>query len=182
MHLYQVGMAVALLSITAFFIAMMVAFGARISHSQPVPVRIPGVLWVSTSVLLASGISLELARYSLRRARVLAYRQRMWVTSALGALFLALQVDSWFELSRQGVLIQRNPQGSMFYVFTGIHGAHVVVGLILLLWLLHRARSLQPDNEQGLRRHRISLTVAAWYWHFMDILWLVLFALLHLWT
>ena len=181
-HRYQIGMAVALLSITTFFIALMIAFGARIAHSPGAPVRMPEVLWVSTAVLLASGVTLELARYSLRRARVSIYRLRMRSTTALGAVFLVLQLYSWFELAGHGVLMQRNPQGSMFYVFTGVHGAHVVGGLGLLVWLLYRARGLRELDEQGLRRHRISLTVAAWYWHLMSVLWLALFAFLNVWT
>ena len=106
----------------------------------------------------------------------------MQLTTALGLLFLALQVYSWFDLAQHGVFMERNPQGSMFYVFTGLHGAHVVAGIGIFCWLLHRSRVLGDSDERALRRQRVSAGAAAWYWHFMGVLWVALFALLHLWA
>lgn len=179
----QLGVAVGLLSITAFFTALILVYALIFSAQTRVQrVIIPWSLWLSTGLLLASSITLEAARYSLRRAKLPHYQTRVLVTTVLGGGFLASQVYSWWNLAEQGVYMRSNPHGSVFYVFTGAHGLHLFSGLLCMLYLLHRSRLLTDDAEQDLRRHRKTAAAVALYWHFMDLLWIVLFTLLYVWS
>lgn len=181
--LNQLGVAVGLLSITAFFTALILVYALLFSaQTRTERVSIPWSLWLSTGLLLASSMTLEMARYSLRRAKLVEYQGRVLATTLLGAGFLASQIYSWWNLAEQGVYMRSNPHGSVFYVFTGAHGLHLFSGLLCVLYLLHRSRLLTEDAEQDLRRHRKTAGAVALYWHFMDVLWIVLFTLLCVWN
>jgi cytochrome c oxidase subunit III len=179
----QAGILVGLVSITAFFVALSVAFYFSV-HSQIIVPRIevPRQLWLSTGILLGSSVSLEAARYSLRRARLESYRNRLGLSLLLGCTFLFSQLLAWVDLKQQGVYMKGNPHGSVFFVFTGLHGVHLLGGIVWL-WYLHRkAAELKDDEEQPFRRHRSIARAAATYWHYMGALWVVLFTMLLIWT
>jgi cytochrome c oxidase subunit 3 len=97
------------------------------------------------------------------------------ITVLLGFAFLAGQFAVWNVLRRQGVYLHSNPSSSFFYMFTGMHAIHLAGGLAVLLytacgnWLRHSRFESQ----------RIAVDVTGWYWHFMGLLWLAIFALLH---
>jgi cytochrome c oxidase subunit 3 len=180
---YQIGTAVALLSLTFFFGAMILAFGLRIERDRTWErFDMPGILWLSTAMLLISSWTLEASRRALRRAWVSIYRGRIAATLALGCLFLMVQLVSASELISQGVVAAANPHGSAFYLFMGVHGAHLTGGMIWLAYLYTRAVRLFRATETDLRQHRRVTAAAAMYWHFMGALWLVLFFFLHRWT
>ena len=180
---YQIGVGVALVSLSAFFIGLILAYSLRI-QVQPVwrQFHVPDYLWFSTAVLAASSGVLEGAKYSLRRAAV--SRSRWWSPSclALGITFLGLQTTSATDLLHQGVAAEGNPHGSAFYVFMTIHAVHLLGGLGWLGYLYARSRTLDNTTENHLRKHRVFLSVAATYWHFMGAVWAVLFFFLILWT
>lgn len=179
----QVGVAIGLVSISAFFTALIVVYAMILgAQTRSARVTIPQSLWLSTGLLLASSATLEAARYSLRRAHLHDYRARMIATTALGVGFLSSQVYSWWNLAEQGVYMRSNPHGSVFYVFTGAHGLHLFSGVLCLFYLVYRSGVLEEDAEQDLRHHRRTAAAVALYWHFMDLLWIVLFTLLCLWT
>ena len=178
----RIAIAVALVSITSFFVALVVAYGVILHGLPRPPIVVPPALWISTGLLAFSSAAFELARYSLRRARLRTYRTQLDAAVIAGILFLASQFAAWWDLWEQGVYVRANPQGSIFYSFTGFHALHVIGGLAGLIWLHRRARRLQADQEHPLRRHRLNAGTAAVYWHFMGILWLALFALLIAWS
>jgi cytochrome c oxidase subunit 3 len=139
-------------------------------------------LWVSTSILVCSSVALEMARYTLRRGKVAQFRMLLQGTLALGLGFLVVQATALYELATQGVGLGQNLHGSAFYIFMGLHGLHLLVGIVWLAYLLYRSNRLRDDVENDLRRHRYALGAAALYWHFMGGLWVVLFALLMVWS
>jgi cytochrome c oxidase subunit 3 len=180
---YQIATAVGLVSVTFFFGALILAFGIRIEQqSSWERFSLPGILWLSTCVLLASSWTLEGARRALRRAHVAIYRGRIAATIALAVLFLLIQAVSASDLLRQGVAANANPHGSAFYLFMAVHGAHLLGGIGWLSYLFRRSRPLFRGSETQLRHHRKLTTAAAMYWHFMGVLWLVLFFFLNRWT
>ena len=182
-NVYQVGTIVALVSITSFFAALILVY--LLSFQQMPVVRhvhVPLTLWASTVVLLASSATLEGARCSLRRGRVEEYRTRARITMLLGWLFLALQTISLVQLLDAGVYMGSNPRGSVYYVFTAIHAVHLLGGLVWLYYLLRRLKSVRPDVEQDLRRQRSVNGAGVLYWHFIGLLWIILFALLLIWS
>ena len=182
-NLYQLGMAVGLLSISAFFIALILAYSFRIEASGSwQKFHVPDFLWLSTAVLAISSCLLESARYVLRRGRTGAYRRRLIGAIALGVIFLALQFRAGVNLFQQGVTTEANPHGSAFYIFMGIHAVHLIVGICWLEYLYIRSRRLFGATENDLRKHRAVAAVAATYWHFMGLLWAVLFFFLLRWS
>ncbi len=156
-------------SISAFFAALMIAYVWR-AGTGPYwqPVAFPPVLWLSTAIIVLSSVTFETARRVFRRGRPRLALRFLLATAALGLAFLAAQLDAWRELVKQGAYLMDNPHGAFFYIFTGLHAVHLLGGLIALFVLILR--------RQKLRREVID--VAAYYWHFLGVLWVVLFAVL----
>jgi len=170
-----VGIAAIGMSFAAFTSALIVRQGASSDWRH---LALPSVLFFSTLVLLLSSATLEVAR-----RRVAAYmssgaaqvsRPRLWLylTLGLGLLFVAGQYMAWRQLRSQGLYLATNPNSSFFYVLTAMHALHVLGGLAGLLRVIGKLR------RSTLRRS--TLNAMAYYWHFMGILWVYLFALLWL--
>lgn len=172
---YYTGIAVGIVSIMMFFMALASAFLVLRGRSAAwVPVRLPGVLWFNTAVLLASSFTMERARRELAQAFFVRFRKLWLTTTILGILFLAGQLVAWRQLVAQGIYVASNPASSFFYIFTGAHGVHLLGGVAALLFVLVR----------NFEKSRISVSVAAeitsYYWHFLDGLWVFLLGLLYL--
>jgi cytochrome c oxidase subunit III len=182
-NLYQVGIAVLLVSLSAFFSGLILAYSSRMEASGSWQrFHVPSFLWFSTVLLAISSWLLEAARYALRRARISPYRGRLIATLTFGLMFLALQITAGVNLHRQGVTTAANPHGSAFYVFMGIHGIHLIIGLCWLGYLFLLSRKLFVASENELRKYRAVASVAATYWHFMGIVWGLLFFFLLRWS
>jgi cytochrome c oxidase subunit 3 len=136
-------------------------------------VPMPPVLWGDTVVLLASSISIEFARRSVRKNRLAAMNQWLVVSGILGFAFLVGQVIAWRQLVDAGVYLQSTLHSSFLFVLTSVHGIHLLGGIVALLVVLGKARIgylTAADHEP--------LALCATYWHFMDVLWVYLFLLL----
>ncbi|MBC7928602.1 MAG: cytochrome c oxidase subunit 3 [Bryobacteraceae bacterium] len=183
LSLPQLGITIVLVSLTFFFAALLLAFGLRV-QTEAIWQRfqIPSLLWLGTAILILSSIALEAARYALRRALLVVYRGRVRITFALGILFLGMQCVSAADLIRQGVAVASNPRGSAFYIFMGIHGVHLLAGVFWLSWLWKSSDLLFRGGEQAIRGHRRHLDAATLFWHFMGILWIVMFWFLRQWA
>jgi cytochrome c oxidase subunit 3 len=96
------------------------------------------------------------------------------ITVGLGLAFLAGQIVVWSNFRSQGMFLRANPSSSFFYLLTGLHALHLAGGLTVLFYALF-ARRLRARFES----QRVTVEVAAWYWHFMGVLWMGIFALLH---
>jgi cytochrome c oxidase subunit 3 len=159
----------------AFTSALIVRQGASLDWRH---IALPSMLYVNTVLLLASSVTLEVARRQIARfmggLRSEAKHPARWLylTLALGLLFVAGQYVAWKQLIAQGLYIWTNPNSGFFYVLTAAHGLHVLGGLG---GLVHVIRKL---NRGVLRRS--TFVAASRYWHFMDVLWIYL--LLLLWT
>lgn len=172
---YYTGVAVGIVSILMFFMALASAFLLRRGTSGDwIPVHLPVVLWFNTVAIIASSFTLERARRALSRLDLSGFRNLWTATTGLGVLFLLGQLAAWRQLVAQGVFMASNPASSFFYIFTAAHGVHLLGGVGALLYVLIR----KFDNTT------IALPAAAeiasYYWHFMDGLWIFLLALLYL--
>ena len=172
---YYTGIALGIVSILMFFMALASAFLVRRGTSGDwIPVHLPAVLWLNTFALIVSSFTLERARRSLSRLNLSGFRKLWTVTTGLGALFLIGQLVAWRQLVAQGVFMASNPASSFFYIFTAAHGLHLLGGVGALLFVFFRK----------FEKTKISLPTAAeitsYYWHFMDGLWVFLLALLYL--
>ena len=182
-NLAQMGMIGWIASLVMFFTALILAFAITLYGVEiDQPITIPAALWISTVLLLGSGMTMIVGRYQLRRARVESYRMLLYATTALGLAFVVSQIVGAWNLFQQGIYTQANPRGSAFYAFTGIHGLHLIGGIGALIYLLRGIRGLTADEEQPLRKARLRAQISAWYWNFVVVSWLVLFACLFSWA
>ncbi len=172
---YYTGIAVAIVSILMFFMALVSAFVVRRGSSVDwISFHFPPIVWVNTVILLTSSITLEHARRRLVAADSQAFRKWWSITTFLGVLFLVGQLVAWRQLVRQGVYLASNPASSFFYIFTGAHALHVLGGVAALLFVALRnfdRTSVSPMT---------AVRVTSYYWHFLDALWIFLAALLYL--
>ena len=151
------------------------------------PVRLPGLLFINTRVLLLSSGSMELARRQVIRQLPLARTEPgpndsltldkgipwLTLTVLLGFSFLIGQWTVWRELAARGVYVSTNPGSSFFYLLTGTHGVHLLGGIVALL-VAGAATFLRRPVES----RAVVLDIAGRYWHFMAVLWVYILCLL----
>ena len=178
---YRIGAWVAIGSIVMLFVALSSAYIVRsASGNDWHPIAMPKVLWLSTAIILASSVTMEISRRALKRQEDRNYGSWLTATVVLGSGFLASQLIAWRQLMRQGVYIASNPHSSFFYLFTAAHGLHLLGGILALSYLLVRTRQKRGTIEGELQRVGAA-EAATIYWHFMDGLWVCLFLLLFFW-
>ena len=153
--------------------------GATASPANIVePFSTVGPFWlptINTALLLSSGVTLTIAHHALRagqRAKTVGF---MWVTVLLGLIFLLVQGYEYSHLYNDlNMKLTSGVYGSTFYLLTGFHGLHVFIGVLMLLFVTLRLQSghFTPERHFGFEG-------AAWYWHFVDVVWLGLYVLVY---
>jgi cytochrome c oxidase subunit 3/cytochrome o ubiquinol oxidase subunit 3 len=132
---------------------------------------------VSSFVLLMSSLTMVLAHNAQSREDHNGTRTWLFATAALGSVFLGGQVFEFTEfIVGHDMTLGTNPAASAFYVLTGFHGTHVAIGVIMLLslWGISRRRGGLSD------KHGLNLELVGLYWHFVDIIWIVIFTVVYL--
>jgi cytochrome c oxidase subunit 3 len=175
------GMRVMLVSVTTLFVALSIAYFAR-SRSPRFwqPVHIPQLLWLSTLLILASSWTLEAARRNFMKGEINLYANWLAATVFLGFSFLASQALSLRSMIEQGVYLRGNPNSAMFFMITGLHAAHLFVGIVMLVVPLVMAKRKPESMLQRFPVMSARNAVAALYWHCLGGLWVALFVLLQL--
>ena len=130
---------------------------------------------VSTFVLLTSSLAMVLALAACQRANRRGTTIWLGVTALFGLIFLGFQAFEFTEFYHNGLSLQQNLFGSTFFVLTGFHGAHVSIGVLWLLSLLviNLREGIPPERA-------LNVEIAGLYWHFVDIVWIVIFTLVYL--
>ncbi|MFZ3215736.1 MAG: cytochrome c oxidase subunit 3 [Candidatus Acidiferrales bacterium] len=182
----ETGMWVAVSTIGMFFAAFTSALFVRQDSSTDWQhFQLPHVLYLNTLILIGSSVTLEISRHRVaaipeaaRRAsasaKVLLGNGLYWlyVTAALGLIFVLGQILAWRSLVAQGLFLATNPSSSFFYLFTGLHAVHLLGGMGGLFYVLRKLiRNGGVAETSGLSAFSI-------YWHFMDLLWVYLLLLL----
>ncbi len=150
------------------------------------PLSVPPILWLNTALLLLSTITIETARRQLFHeidimeewlglGRPAVRRAAPWLiaTIVLGVAFLAGQWIAWQQLAQQGVFFSSNPNSHFFYLVTGTHGIHLLIGIGALLFAL-----IAMFRLKKVELRQIAVDCTAWYWHAMTVFWAFLFILL----
>ncbi|MBI1802675.1 MAG: heme-copper oxidase subunit III [Chloroflexi bacterium] len=135
----------------------------------------PTIVAINTLVLLMSSLTMVLALSAVERGDRKQFFQFILATDALGALFLSVQVYEYKKLIEEGLNLGVNMFGASFFTLTGFHGAHVAVGVMLLLSTALRGARYGFTKEFPLGVEMIGL-----YWHFVDLVWVVIFTLVYL--
>ena len=139
-------------------------------HFSGMPHLPMGLTIVSTPVLLLSSLALVAAQRAVGQGRMESVKRGAIVALLLGLAFLALQGIEWSRLIEQQLIPSSSVASGMFYLLSGVHGVHVVVGLVLLAIL-----SLRINAGRVGRLHHSILTISSIYWHFVTLLWVTLF-------
>ena len=178
------GMTLFIASEVMFFVAWFWAY----FNASLFPTELMGNVWppvdiitfdpwdiplINTLILLLSGTTVTWAHHALEEGDKKSFVQGLALTVFLGFCFSLLQV---YEYQHAKFAFAGNIYGSVFYMATGFHGFHVIIGTIFLAVCLMRARKGHFTEE-----HHFGFEAAAWYWHFVDVVWLFLFAAIYIW-
>ena len=172
------GFVIFLLSESVIFLAFFAGYAVlKLTTPQWLPDGFEGLDMrmplINTVVLVSSSFVAYVAERCLHRRNLWGFRGVWLLTMAMGAYFVVGQAVEWSELSfslRSGVF------GGLFYLLTGFHGLHVVIGVLLMGLML--ARSFRPGNYDN---GEMGVASVSLFWHFVDVIWIMLFALIYLW-
>jgi cytochrome c oxidase subunit 3 len=176
----RTGIWVGLAAIAMTFAAFTSALIVRRGGNDWQPIALPRILFLNTAVLVASSITLEVARRRIsgfiRNQGVSRVQAMKWLlaTFCLGLLFVAGQYVAWLQLRAEGLYLATNPNSSFFYLLTAVHAIHVLGGLSGLLMVVWRLSRRVPTLRKS------TLDATSYYWHFMGILWIYLLFVLWL--
>jgi cytochrome c oxidase subunit 3 len=162
------------LFISAYFIRMGHGHGAGHGISDWHPVDKPPILWFNTAMLVLSSATMQAARHAVRlnqRERVSGF---LLAGGAFAVLFLIGQLTAWHQLRNSGYGLTSGPAGAFFYVLTGVHGLHLLGGLGVWFKTVARMRTRAAE----LIEVRLSIELCTVYWHYLLLVWLVMFVLL----
>ena len=155
------------------------AAGATASPADIVePFQTVGPFWlptINTALLLSSGVTLTFAHHALREGHRAQCIRFMWATVLLGVIFLCVQGYEYYHLYTElNLKLSSGTYGSTFFMLTGFHGLHVFIGMLMLFFITLRLRAghFTPERHFGFEG-------AAWYWHFVDVVWLGLYLLVY---
>ncbi|HEX5224760.1 MAG TPA: heme-copper oxidase subunit III [Solirubrobacteraceae bacterium] len=173
-----------LLGMLLFIISEVMIFGAfftayffiRVAQGDPWPAtgtKLPvDVAGVNTAILVSSSFTIHWAQTSIKNGNRFGLKAGMLTTFLLGATFLFVQINEYANI---GFAPQDGAQETIFYSLTGLHGAHVFIGLCLLLFVTVRAfrGHYSPEEHRGVE-------VPGIYWHFVDVMWLVVYSTVYI--
>ncbi len=167
------GVRVFLVVATVVFSLLVVAYADRMAAGDWRPLAEPWLLWPNTAVLILSSVALQWARVCARSGRIDGVRLGLLAGGVFAFIFLAGQLWTWRELAALGYYAASNPANAFYYLITALHGVHLLGGLVAWGWTGNRVR-------RGLDANQVSLSVelCAVYWHFLLLVWLVLFGLM----
>jgi cytochrome c oxidase subunit 3/cytochrome o ubiquinol oxidase subunit 3 len=185
-HVTSTGLSNEKLAMWTFLGSECLLFGALISTyllyrgksvSGPTPHDIYDIPYTSVSsfVLLMSSLTMVLALAAIQRGDHRRLRVWLLATALLGATFISGQVYEFTSFIREGLTLKTNVFGSSFFVLTGFHGVHVTLGIVMLLslWSMSMRGKLPTEKSEVVE-------IAGLYWHFVDVVWIVIFTVVYL--
>jgi cytochrome c oxidase subunit 3 len=159
--------------VTAIFGLLTAAYFIRMTYADWQSLPVPALLWLNTAILILSSVALQWARTSAGHQQADRVRWGLLAGGALAFAFLVGQFLVWQQLGSLGYFVDTNPSNSFFYLITGLHGLHLLGGLVA--WLRASLRLWRGADTDKIR---MSVELCAVYWHFLLLVWLVMFGLL----
>ncbi|MFM2232781.1 MAG: hypothetical protein RJB31_1482 [Bacteroidota bacterium] len=172
-HPHKFTLWVAIGSILMMFAGLTSAYIVKRSQASWLMIEIPVMFWYSTATILASSVTVQLALKALKKREMINYRRLLVVTAVLGVLFIVLQVAGFKQFAAQDIRLigaGSNASYSFLLAISGMHGVHVLGGVVALVVIAIRAL-----NSSTRSYSTVPLEIAATYWHFVDALWIYLF-------
>ncbi len=169
----KLGLGVFLAVATSLFALFISAYSIRMEYPDWRPLTEPTLLWINTGILVLSSIFLQRAWNAAKRNEVQAVWRGVALGGACAVAFIIGQLAAWDQLTSSGYLITDNPANGFFYVLTGVHALHLMGGLVALSRSVSRLW-----RRQDMESIRLGVELCAVYWHYLLVVWLILFALL----
>ena len=177
----RITVIVILATVTMTFGAMIAVFMYRsFAPKYWGHVQLPALLWVTTALLLASSATFEKARLVLAVNDQQGFYHWMQWTFALATAFLVGQVLAWWQLLHTGLVLAKNPHSWFIFLFSGLHGAHIIGGLLGIGYLIMRTREPASGRRYQAQTRVVAKAVSI-CWHYLDFLWILMFVLLLVW-
>ena len=173
------GFFIAVVSVIFFLITITFLGRSQLEDFQALagepwqPFSEPTQLWINTGVLVLSSLALQLAKMSCEKEKFSVTLIAVFVGAFFAFAFLLGQLFVWKHLNELGYFVAANPANSYFYLYTSLHGIHLLGGIVALFYVL--GKSMRKNMTSELKK---SISLCATYWHFLLIIWLLLFALL----
>jgi cytochrome c oxidase subunit 3 len=158
---------------TSFFALILSAYALRMDYGDWVPMTEPQLLWFNTVVLVFASVAFQWTRNHAINGNVARIKPGLLVTGILTLAFLVGQLLAWQQLTASGQYVTTNPSNAFFYLLTGIHGLHILGGMYV--WARATVRTFS-DRDMDAVKHSVELCTI--YWHFLLLVWLVLFGLM----
>nr|QVT11058.1 cytochrome c oxidase subunit III [Pachycrepoideus vindemmiae] len=156
------------------FLSPSIEIGSNWPPKNIIPFNPYFIPLLNTIILLSSGMSITWCHYSIIMSKYKISIISLFITVMLGIIFTLYQ---WKEYNDASFSISDSIYGSIFFMSTGFHGLHVIIGTIFLVIILFR---MILNNFS--KNHHFGFEAAAWYWHFVDVVWLFLFLLIYVWS
>ena len=173
MHPKKFAMWLFIGSVAMLFAAFTSAYIVRQAEGNWLYFELPNLFYITSGIIIVSSMTLQLAYVEAKKDNLDRVKLLVGATSLLGLAFLVGQVMAWRELVAHSVYLVGNPSGSFIYILTGLHGAHLVSGIVFLLIVLNSTFKFKIHSK-NLAQLEMCLT----YWHFLGGLWLYLFVFL----
>ncbi|MGP1678626.1 MAG: cytochrome c oxidase subunit 3 [Burkholderiales bacterium] len=170
----RIGLWLFLAVVTSLFGLLISAYGMRIRFWDWRPVAQPSLLWLNTAMLIASSIAFQWTRGAAKRGNASGVKAGLIVSGLFAFAFLAGQLLAWRQLNASGQFAASSAAIAFFYLFTGLHGLHLLGGLAV--WGRTTIRIWR--DGASLAESRLSIELCSVYWHFLLLVWLILFAVL----
>jgi cytochrome c oxidase subunit 3 len=171
---YRTATLFVIFSILSVFATLTRVLESRWAYSKDwVSISLPPILYVNTAILLLSSFTVEFAHRSRGMQASRRCGQWLFATLVLGMAFVGGQLVAWRELVFRGLYVASNPGSFFFYLLTAAHGIHLLGGILALVYIVAFSARLARSNKL-----QMAVGSMAVYWHFMDVLWLYLLALL----
>jgi cytochrome c oxidase subunit 3 len=169
----KVGLGVFLAVASSLFALLISAYHMRMMGEDWTRLAVPKVLWLNTAVLILASVAMQRTRVAARWGQLDRVKSGLIAGGALTFSFLAGQLWAWQQMDAAGYFLTANPAYSFFYLLTALHGLHLLGGL--WVWARTTAKVLR-GGEVG--KVRLSVELCTVYWHYLLLVWLVLFAVL----
>jgi cytochrome c oxidase subunit 3 len=169
----QVGLGVFLAVATSLFALLISAYHMRMMEVDWTTLTLPRVLWLNTGVLVLASVAMQWTRTSARRGQADAVKNGLFAAGGLTFAFLAGQLWAWQQLNASGLFTLADPAYAFFLLLTALHGIHLLGGL----WVWGRATARAVRGVE-VDKVRLSVELCTVYWHFLLLVWAVLFAVL----
>ncbi|MEL7006321.1 MAG: cytochrome c oxidase subunit 3, partial [Bacteroidota bacterium] len=162
-----------MITVVMIFAALTSAYIVRQAEGNWLDFALPVEMWISTGVILISSITMHWALIAAKKDNLEQVKVAISTTTVLGVVFLIAQLYVWSALVENNVFFVGNPSGSFLYVLSGLHGLHIVSGIVFLLIVLVATHRYKVHSK-----NLNTIQMCTTFWHFLDALWIYLFLFL----